>query len=183
VIDLSEEDILSGLRNGDEECLMEMIDLYKKKIIALCFSYTKDYQEAEDLSQETFISIYKNINSFRGDCSFSTYIYRITVSRCLDYKRKRSIKGFLTGLITMHGQNDIDIDEKNFIQQCIKSLKEELKQPIILYYYIGLDQKEIAEVLSISPKAVEGRIYRAKQKLKEKIEEGGYGLWSREGII
>lgn len=182
---LGEDDIISGLKIGDENCFIELVNSYKKKVIALCYSYTRDYQEAEDLSQEVFISIFKSINKFRGDCSFSTYIYKITVSRCLDFKRKRSIKNFLTGLIPSEVQSydDVDTDDKNFIQECIISLKEELKIPIILHYYIGLNYNEIAEVLDTSSKAIEGRIYRAKQKLKVEFEKGGYGQWSRKGII
>lgn len=178
-----EEEIVSGLKKGDEDCFIELVDLYKKKVISLCYSYTRDYQEAEDLSQEVFISIFRGINNFRGDCSFSTYIYKITVSRCLDYKRKKSIKGFLTGLISSEGARDEDVDEKNFVQQCIKSLKDELRLPVVLHYYVGLNFREIADILNTTEKAVEGRIYRARQKLKIEFEKGGYGEWSRREII
>jgi RNA polymerase sigma factor (sigma-70 family) len=183
VIYLDEDDLIGGLKIGDENCFIEIVNAYKKKLISLCYSYTSDYQEAEDLSQEVFISLFKSINNFRGDCSFSTYLYKITVSRCLDYKRKRSIKDFLTGLIPEQGARDDDIDEKNFIQECIKSLKNDLRLPIIFHYYIGLSYNEIGEILNTSPKAIEGRIYRAKQKLKIEFEKGGYEEWSRKGII
>lgn len=180
---MGEEALIRGLKEGDEECFIEMVNSYKKKVISLCYSYSRDYQEAEDLSQEVFITIFRSIYNFRGDCSFSTYIYKVTVSRCLDFKRKRSIKDFLTGLIAQHGTVNEDIDEKNFIQECIKSLKEELRLPIILHYYIGLNYKEIGEILNASEKAIEGRIYRAKQKLRVEIEKGGYEEWSRNGIM
>jgi len=181
-MDLIEEDIINGLKKGDEDCFVEFVNNYKKKVISLCYSYTKDFQEAEDLSQEVFISLFKSINNFRGDCSFSTYVYKVTVSRCLDFKRKRSIKDFLTGLVSKQGYFEENLDDKNFIRDCIKALKEELRLPIILHYYIGLNYKEIGEVLNTSSKAVEGRIYRAKQKLRIEFEKGGYDTWSR-GII
>jgi RNA polymerase sigma factor (sigma-70 family) len=183
VIDLGEEDIVNGLKIGDESCFVEFVNTYKKKVISLCYSYTKDFQEAEDLSQEVFISLFRSINNFRGDCSFSTYVYKVTVSRCLDFKRKRSIKDFLTGLAFKQSYPEEDIDDKNFIKDCIKALKEELRLPIILHYYIGLNYKEIGEILNTSSKAIEGRIYRAKQKLKVEFEKGGYEEWSRKGII
>jgi RNA polymerase sigma-70 factor (ECF subfamily) len=176
---LEEQDLVKGLRDGNEECFMEVVDLYKRKVVSLCYSYTNDYQEAEDISQEVFISIYNSIHSFREECSLSTYIYRITVSRCLDFKRKKSIKNFLTGLINAHKEDSMDIDDKNHVRQCIISLPEELKTPVVLYYYIGLSQKEIGEVLNITPKNVEGRIYRAKQKLKVELEKGGFMACSK----
>lgn len=180
---MGDDDIINGLKNGDEDCFIEMVNRYKKKVIALCYSYTKDYQEAEDLSQEVFISLFKSIYNFRGDCAFSTYLYRITVSRCLDFKRKRSIKDFLTGLVTAQGHRDEDIDEKNFIQDCIKTLKDELRLPIIFHYYVGLNYNEIGEILNTTAKAIEGRVYRGKQKLKIEFEKGGYEVWSKKEMI
>lgn len=178
---MEEQDLIKGLREGDEDCFIRVVDMYKKKVVSLCYSYTHDYQEAEDLSQEAFITIYNSINNFRGECSLSTYIYRITVSRCLDYKRKKSIKNFLTGLINVHKDESFDVDDKNYVRECILSLPEELKTAVVLYYYVGLSQKEIGEVLNISPKNVEGKIYRAKQKLRLEFEKGGFLNAARMG--
>jgi len=183
VIDLGEDEIVSRLKNRDEECFITLVNEYKRRVIALCLSYAKDYHEAEDISQEVFLSLYKNIGSFREECSLSTYIYRITVSRCLDFKRKRSIKDFLTGLTGLSEKLDKDIDEKNFVQDCVKALKEELRLPVILHYYIGLNYNEIGDILNTSAKTVEGRVYRAKKKLKTELMKGGYNEWSSKGII
>ena len=180
---MQEQEIIQGLKNRNNEVFLELVNSYKKKIISLCYSYTNDYYEAEDLSQEVFISLYNNINRFREECSLSTYIYRITVSRCLDYKRKKSIKGFLTGLLNNYKEDTIDYDDKNYVRDCINNLSEELKVPIVLYYYVGLSQSEIGNVLKISSKAVEGRIYRGKQKLKIEFEKEGYLLCGNKEMI
>lgn len=180
---MDDEVIIEELKSRDENLFMDLVEKYKKRVISLCFSYTKDYQEAEDLSQEIFVSLYNNIRNFRGDCSISTYIYRIAVSRGIDYSRKRSIKNYLTGLFNLNKEEAYDLDERNYIRQCILKLPEELKTPVVLYYYLGLSHKEIADVLKISPKAVEGRIYRAKQKLKAELEKGGELLCSKDGMI
>lgn len=174
--------IIEGIKNKNEDCFIELVNLYKKKIVGLCYSYTEDYQEAEDISQEIFISINKNMNSFRGDSSLSTFIYRVTVNKCLDYKRKRSIKGFLNGLFNIK-KDEENLDDKTYIRQSIKELPDELRVPIVLYYYVGLNQKEIAEVLNVSQKTIEGRIYRAKGKLKVKFEQGGFVACRKSGIV
>lgn len=169
---MKDEQIIERLKNKDDECFIEVVNAYKRKVLSLCYSYIEDYYEAEDLSQEVFVSLYRSIDRFRGDCSLSTYIYKITVSKCMDYKRKRSIKGFLTGFFNINKEAEtVDLDEKTFVRQCIKELPKELRTVVVLYFYIGLSQKEIGEVLEITPKAVEGRIYRAKKKLKSELEK------------
>lgn len=167
---MEEESFIRALKSRDNSSFMKMVDLYKNKIVSLCYSYTNDYYEAEDLSQEIFISIYKNIVKFKGECSLSTYIYKISVSRCLDYVRKRKIKQVFGGILNIQKSKHEDIDEKNFIRECIIRLPEKLKTPLILYFYIGLTQREISAILGITEKNVEGRIYRAKKQLKKVLE-------------
>ncbi len=173
---VKEDDIVKGLKENNEESFINMVEIYKNKILSLCYSYTQDYGEAEDISQEVFISIYKGIKNFREESSLSTYIYKITVSRCLDYKRRKSIKGFLTGLFQMNKEieNTFDKDDKNAVREAVSNLPEDLRVCIVLYYFIGLTQKEIGDILNISPKNVEGRIYRGKKKLKSYLKEGGF---------
>lgn len=182
---MDETEIISRLKMKDQDAFLYVVDSYKKKVASLCFSYTSDYYEAEDLSQEVFIALFNSIKNYRGECSLSTYLYKITISKCLDFKRKKSIKNFLTGLISISRDEseDQDLDEKNFIRQCISSLPQDLKAPLVLYYYIGLSQKEIGEILELSSRAVEGRIYRAKSKLKEKLEKEGYSACRQNGMI
>lgn len=182
---MDDKNIVEGLKKRDNESFIELVNSYKRKVVSLCYSYTQDYHEAEDLSQEVFISIFKCIENFRGDCSLSTYIYKVSLSRCMDYKRKKSIKNFLSGLFNYEksDQNYSEIDERNYVRSLILNLPEELKKVIVLYYYVGLSQKEIAEILNVTEKAVEGRIYRAKQKLKLEFEKEGKVECSKNGII
>jgi RNA polymerase sigma factor (sigma-70 family) len=184
VIFLEEHQIVERLKNKDNECFIELINQYKRKVISLCYAYTEDYFEAEDLSQEVFITLYNNIVKFREECSLSTYIYKISMSKALDYKRKRSLKGFLTGLFNTNiEQPQCDIDEKNYVRQCINSLTRDLKEAVVLYYYIGLNQKEISRVLNVSQKTIEGRIYRAKQKLRIEIQREDGTVCKKSGMI
>lgn len=176
---LDEQELIDRLKKKDNESFLELVDKYKKKVVSLCYSFTENLHDAEDLSQEVFISFYKNINKFRGDSSLSTYIYKITVTKCIDFKRKRSFKNFLSGLFAVQKDSQEDMVERSYIRQCIKNLPEDMRTCIILYYYIGLSQKEISNILETSEKAIEGKIYRAKQKLKKELQEEGYS-YARE---
>jgi len=180
---LNEQELVEEIKKGREAPFIELVDKYKRKILSLCYSYTQDYQEAEDISQEVFISIYKNIGAFKGNSSLSTYIYKITANKCLDYKRKKSIKTFLSGLFEANTEYKPDLEEKNYIKDSIKKLPTELSLPIILYYYIGLSQSEIGSIMNISKKNVEGRIYRGKQKLKIAFQKEGFELCRGNGTI
>ncbi len=171
---MNDEELMNKIRAGDENSFIYLVDNYKKKIIGLCYSYTKDSHEAEDLSQDVFITFYKNINKFRLGCSISTYLYKIAVSKCIDFTRKLSIKSMLTGFSKESVKSE-DLDEKIYIRECINMLSKHIKIPIVLFYYVGLDQKEIGEILDISQKAVEGRIYRGKQSLRV--------MFMKEGIM
>lgn len=180
---LDEKTLVEGIKNGDEESFIEVVDMFKRKILSLCYSYTKDYQEAEDLSQEVFIKLYNSIDNFRGECSLATYIYKITVSKCLDYVRKNRFKNLFTGLIKDEEDRTESFEDKGYIKQCIVALPEKFKTPVILHYYMGLSYKEIGDILNITAKNVEGRIYRAKQRLKKELESEGYFECSRNGMI
>lgn len=173
---IDEHAIIHKIKQKDEMSFIYIVNKYKIKLMRLCFSYTTDQQEAEDLSQQIFISFYNSIENFREDCLLSTYLYRICISKCISYKRKKSIKSFLLGL-TYDGKShdeSLNIDDKNYIRDCINKLSCELKKCIVLYYYCDLSYKEIGKIINISEKAVEGRIYRAKQKLKHELEKGGF---------
>lgn len=180
---MEEKELIDRIRDGDKDAFVVFVDKYKKKIVSLCYSYTSDYGEAEDLSQEVFIAFYKNISNFRGDSLVSTYLYRITINICLNFKKKNNIKSFLGGLFNVHKEHSLNLDDKTYVRQCIRELPEDLKNVIVLYYYIGLSYKEIGDILGISERAVEGRLYRAKQKLKVKLENGEVILWSNKGTI
>jgi RNA polymerase sigma factor (sigma-70 family) len=172
---LDDQELMVRIRDGDQNSYIELVNSYKKKIIALCYSYTEDSYEAEDLSQDVLVTFYKNIVKFRGECSVSTYLYKIAVSKCIDFKRKRTIKAMLFDGFYSEKEKSEDLDEKIYIRQCISKLPKNIKTPIVLYYYVGLDQKEIGEILNISSRAVEGRIYRGKQILRN--------MFSKEGNI
>lgn len=177
-----EEELLEKLKSGDKEAFIMLVDKYRKKVISLCYSYTGDYGEAEDLSQEAFLSLYKGIESFRGDSSLSTYLYRITINKCLSYKKRINLKEFVGGLFGYY-KEEVDYEEKAYVRQCIDALSKDLKTPVLLYYYLGLSYKEISEILNISERAVEGRLYRAKGKVKLKIEKEEGLIWSKNGIL
>ncbi|MEW8957271.1 RNA polymerase sigma factor, partial [Clostridium sp.] len=135
---MQEEELVDRLKEEDEEAFIELVNMYKKKVASLCYSYTEDIHEAEDLSQEVFISVYKNIKTFRKESSFSTYLYRITINKCLSYKRKSNFRDMIVNILMYDKGIEEDMDLKTYVRQEIKKLSKDLKTPLVLYYYVGL---------------------------------------------
>jgi RNA polymerase sigma factor (sigma-70 family) len=155
----------------------------------LILSFLQNTEDAEDVTQEVFIEVFRSLNKFKGNSTISTWIYRISVNKSLDFLRKKNRKkrfAFINSLFINEDKNQEIIQVANFehpgvlleqkenaiiLFKLIDELKENQKTAFILFHIEELSQKEIAEIMGISSKAVELLIRRAKLKLKEKIEK------------
>ena len=139
----------------------------------------QDETAAEDITQEVFVTVYKTILSFREGASIATWIYRITVNKCLDHLRaKRRKPGFFSSTQPeSHLASDFvhpgvmaeQRDNAKRLFNAIDRLPENQKTAFVLTYVEELPQKEVAEVLAISVKAVESLLQRAKSNLRKML--------------
>lgn len=158
-------------------------------------SFLQNKEDAEDLTQEVFIEVYNSLQKFKGESSVSTWIYRITVNKSLDHLRKKNRKkrfGFMTSLFNKEsGEMNLDaghfehpgvlLEKKELSRalfEAIDTLSENQKTAFILFHIEELSQKEIGEVMSLSAKAVESLIARAKAALRIQLE----GIYKKRGI-
>jgi len=166
-----------------------LFDENKTMVYNVVLSFLQNTEDAEDITQEVFIEVYRSINKFKGNSSISTWIYRISVNKSLDFLRKKKRKkrfGIISSLFTNEDKNKEIIQIANFehpgvlIEQkenakllfrLIDDLKDKQKTAFILFHIEDLNQKQIAEIMGISSKAVELLIRRAKIKLKEKFDK------------
>lgn len=160
---------------------------HKRRVFNTAISFVQNREDAEDITQETFIEVYRSLDKFKQQANVSTWIYRITVNKSLDFlRRKKSKKRFAffsnlfheeTGEV-IHEQADfehpgIQLENKEsskYLFAVIDTLPESQKITFILFTIEELSQKEIAEVMKMSPKAVESLIQRAKVGLRKKLE-------------
>ncbi len=182
---LTEEQLfIQSLKSGDSIAYEKLVKLYQNKVYNTCYSFLKQSDIAEDQTQEVFILIFNSIAQFEEKSSLSTWIYRITVSRCLDYLRSQNRqKRKSTGLLSLFGlsqeipaNNDFTpyehLENKEYakiIAVTLDEMKGKYKTAFVLKYMEGLSQKEIAQIMECSEKAVEGILARAKIILKEKL--------------
>ncbi len=182
---MTEEQLfIQSLKSGDSLAYEKLVKLYQNKVYNTCYSFLKQSDIAEDQTQEVFILIFNSIAHFEEKSSLKTWIYRITVSRCLDYLRSQSRqKRKSTGLLSLFGlaqeipaNNDFTpyehLENKEYakiIADTLDEMKDKYKTAFVLKYMEGMSQKEIAQIMECSEKAVEGILARAKIILKEKL--------------
>lgn len=140
---------------------------YSSKIKSLCFGYTNSIDEADDLSQETFLSAWKHWDKFNGQSSRTTWIYRIAINKCLTHIKKNESKAI--DIIEIEKElaiNDEKNENINLLYKAINKL-ENIDRLIITMFLDELSYKQIAEVLGIRENSVAVRIHRIKLKLTE----------------
>jgi RNA polymerase sigma factor (sigma-70 family) len=163
---------------------------YSKMVYNLCLQYLQNTEDAEEVCQDVFIQVHQHLSSFKHESTPSTWIYRITINKCLDVIKAKKRKKRFAFLQSIFKENSLEIkyETKEFnhpgillenkealeiVFKCLNLLKEEQKTALILHKIEKLSQQEIAEIMNLSRKAVESLVQRAKQNLKKLLENEG----------
>lgn len=179
---------IKAVAQGNEAALKALYELYSEKVYNTAISYTKNEEDAEELLQDVFITIFNTAHKFRFDASVSTWIYRITVNKTLDYIRKKNSqkrKGIFTSIYkkdaTLIDNEPVDFvhpgvkmenkENARLLFKVIDGLSENQKTVFILTQIEGLPQKDVAEIMETSRKSVESLLQRAKANLRKKLEK------------
>lgn len=176
----SDKDIISGILSGNKDSYREIVSRYQQNVYSVALKMTNNQKDAEDITQEVFIQAYKSLSSFSFNASLSTWLYRITLNKALDWKRKqKNLISFDTILENKKIEDDNEdswlqgMEQKNMVA-CVEQLPEVYQDVIKLYYFKDMSYQQIAETEGIAKKTVESRLYRAKAMLKE--------IWLKEGF-
>jgi RNA polymerase sigma factor (sigma-70 family) len=154
---------------------------YGDMVIRLAYSYVREKQLAEDISQEVFISCFQSLEAFQNKASYKTWLYRLTVNKCKDLIKSWSYrnlfyKDIISSIMTLKTDSAetglIDIEEKELIFEKVLLLPIKFREIIILHYYEDLSIHEISELLNINPNTVKSRLHRARKVLKISFQEG-----------
>ena len=141
----------------------------QEKLLRTCYLYLRDRQLAEDAVQETFLKAYRSLPSFRGDSGEKTWLMRIAVNTCRDLYRSEWFRHMDRRVIPEELPESgvpFTCREESLIVEVMR-LPRRLREATLLYYYHGMDEREIAEALGVSRSAVSDRLSRARRKLKE----------------
>ena len=182
---MTEQLLISQLRDGDESAFRELVNKFQDRVYNTALGLLQNPVDAEDIAQEVFIQVFKSIAQFKGASSLSTWIYRITITKSLDFIRSKKRKkrfGIITSLLGVN--NHIMYEPVNFhhpgvlldqkedaakLFRKIDLLPENQKTAFILNKLEDLSYQEIAGIMNISASAVDSLLQRAKQNLRKSL--------------
>tara|TARA_R110002049_G_scaffold137695_2_gene297736 strand:+ start:1046 stop:1624 length:579 start_codon:yes stop_codon:yes gene_type:complete len=160
---------------GDTNAFAVLVERYKDLVYTLTLRMLKNREEAEEVSQDTFIKAYKSLSKFKGDSKFSTWIYKIAYRTSLDRikKNKKYINDVAINEFTEHQVKTIDNalhnleeqEQSKAIQDCIALLPSDDSFLLTLYYFDELSLDEISETVGLTPNNVKVKIFRSRKKL------------------
>jgi len=182
-----EQDIIKEILAGNMRAFESLVNDFKERVINICYSYTNDLTDAEDISQEVFIEMFKSLKKFKRESSLSTWIFRIASNKSLDHirKLKRIKRGLgVTSYIEDFKNNDwssgaldtpdiklIQDQRKELLYYGLSKIPTRQKEAFVLTQIEGLNQQTVSEVMKVSVKSVESLVMRARKKLKVLLEK------------
>ena len=173
----NETEVLYQISKGDKIAFKKLYVLYSNKVYTTAMHYLQNIEDAQEVTQDIFVKIFKNAHTFKGNSTVSTWIYRIAVNASLNYLKQRNKKTFLFFENLNYVFPDFEhpgVLEENkemarLMYSAINSLPDSQKTAFILGFIDEKPRKEIADIMEISLKAVESLLQRAKENLRKKL--------------
>ena len=159
---------IQGPDSAKRERLTVLIRQYEKDILRICYLYLRETELAKDAVQDTFLKVYKNMETFRYESSEKTWIMKIAINTCCNINRSGWFR-FINHKVTPEMMPDKEVqtnENDEELTTAVTKLPIKLREVILLYYYQGLNVNEIADALGISQSSVSGRLKRGREKLK-----------------
>jgi RNA polymerase sigma-70 factor (ECF subfamily) len=163
-------------RDGDSEAFESLVRRYRNEVYALCWYFTRNREDAWDLSQEVFIKAWRALNRFRGESSFKTWLMRIAANHCKDHLKKRrldtaSFDDALQAPDTESSANPSETAVSNELGAAIDAAVQQLpakhQMAFVLREYKGMSYQEMAEVMQCNVGTVMSRLFNARKRLQE----------------
>ena len=156
---------------GDETTFRLLVQRHKDKVRNLTYLTLGNTDAVDDIAQEVFLTVYKNMNKFRFESQFSTWLYRITINKCKDHLRKKRIRNIFTGIRedeeepVYHSLHESK-DTAEIVRKAVEELPDKLRIPLKLKDLEGLSYQEIAQTVNCEIGTVKSRIFRAREGLR-----------------
>jgi RNA polymerase sigma-70 factor (ECF subfamily) len=167
--------IIRQFIDGDSSAFQILVKRHKEKVRNIVYVTMNNSALVDDIAQEVFITVYKNLKYFRFESQFTTWLYRITVNRCKDYLRKMNVRKIFSPLeegteVTEYTTPAENNDVSKIVMDAISKLPAKLRMPLVLKDIEGFSYQEIAETLKCEMGTVKSRIFRGRERLKEILQ-------------
>lgn len=190
VLEFAENDIDTSASNdfqlaqsatkGNLHAFEELYNRHHRRVYSLCLRMLQNTAEAEDLTQEVFIQLYRKIGSFRGDSAFTTWLHRMTVNQVLMHFRKRTVKFEKTTeegetpvqiVIGTENQSKMPIVDKIALESAIAQLPNGYKNVFVLHDVEGYEHEEVAKILGCSVGTSKSQLHKARLKMRKLLQK------------
>lgn len=163
--------LIQKIRNGDNRAGNEFVKKYYPLIYQYCFLHIHDRDCAEDMTQETFVRFFEAVMNRTDIAKVKSYLYRVAGNTVKNYYRKKK-ELLLEKLPDTVENNAADIEVRLDIERAVACLPDEIREITILFFFQGLKQKDISDLLGIKLSLVKYRVSKAKELLSEELEVG-----------
>lgn len=178
-----ERKLIEKASGGDPSAFNRLMQQHERRMYAVALRMCANREDAQDCLQEAMLRVYRSIGGFKGQSSFSTWVYRITMNTCLDELRRKknrqstSLDGLLDqGWSPADGENipekqAVRSEARQILHAAIQELPDDMRSAIVLRDIHGLSYDEISRTLDINVGTIKSRISRGREKLREKLKE------------
>lgn len=179
-VEMAYEDDIEAFKSSNEEAYKELMENYKKPLINLVYSIISNYEEAEEIVQDVFVSFYIKRESFEGRSKIYTWLYRVSFNRAVDYIRKKErekkyrLKEYRNA--EMQESDNENSLHKIILADALSKLEDTFRIPLLMSEYENYSYEEIAEKLDLPVNTIRTRIFRARKKLLSIIKKMGVSL-------
>lgn len=170
---------VAACQRGERSAFDELFEAHQDRVYSIALRYSGDRTAALDIAQDVFLKLWSSMGKFRGDASFESWLYRIVVNCCLDYRRRgwrllASLDGLLDGLRPAAGhqtvlQELLDEEMQQGVQRAVAQLPPDLRMVVVLRYTEGLAYDAMAEILELAQGTVASRLSRAHKVLERRL--------------
>ncbi len=173
-----EREAVEACQRGEREAFDRLVERFQRDVYRLCYRYLNNHEDANDVAQEVFLKAYRAIRRFRGDSSFSTWLYRIAVNTCLNFRsaRKPEPQELPEALAdpSLGVAASLESEERaRRVRDAIRRLPEKQRVTLILKVYHDLTHEEVARILGSTVGTVKANLFHALGNLRKLVREAG----------
>jgi RNA polymerase sigma-70 factor, ECF subfamily len=180
-VELDDQQLVAASKRGDQDAFAQLVQRYQRRIFNLVYRMLQQYEEASEITQETFLAAWQGLPSFRGEARFATWLYRIAYNGALKQletrKRDRALQAALQAEKALESDDNFDrasaqIDERErqaLVQEQLSHLPAKYRIVLILRHLQDMTYEEMAEILTMPVGTIKTHLFRARNLLKERL--------------
>src|ERR1700680_3155149 len=181
-VELDDQQLITASKHGDQDAFARLVQRYQRRIFNLVYRMLQQYEEASEITQETFLAAWQGLSSFRGDARFATWLYRIAYNCALKQletrKRDKALRVALQAEQALQSHvgyesTDAQMDEHErqaFVQEHLSRLPAKYRIVLILRHLQDMSYEEMAEILTMPIGTIKTHLFRARNLLKERLQ-------------